>query len=290
MGKRKNTAFAESLFNNMASYDMYLNRLVSIAISSFQWKGLPKSIDERFLEKALLTDGKALYFNDDVLGNLALKCSISGQFNVYDIPKERTAYASNGYQTYRNIDDSVVIYDNLTRTVSLNTLQYFAKKLYNIDTTIDVNVNAQKTPILLTCDETQKLTMMNLYKEYQGNAPMIYGSKGLDTKGIHCIQTGAPYLGKQLSDLKRDIWAEALSYLGVYSSVINKAERVNSTEETFSHSPTLASRNSRLKARQQACEQINEMFGVDISVEFNYNISEDDVVSLGMPSTGGNNE
>ena len=278
MGKKKDTAFIESLFNNRASYDMYLSRLVAIAVSCFQWKGLPDTVDERFLEKALLNNGKALYFDDDVLGNLALKCSIGGQLNVYDIPTQRTAYASNGYQAKREIDNSVIIYDNLSRTVTLPVLQYFARKLYNIDTTIDVNVNAQKTPILITCDDTQKLTMLNLYKEYQGNAPVIYGTKGLDTKGVQCIQTGAPYLGRELSDLKRDIWAEAMSYLGVYSTTINKAERVNAIEETMSHSPTLASRNSRLKARRQACEQINKMFGVDISVDFDYNLSDEEIV------------
>lgn len=49
----------------------------------------------------------------------------------------------------------------------------FAKRLYNLDRAIDVNANAQKTPVVIKCTQEERLTLMNLYKQWEGNEPMI---------------------------------------------------------------------------------------------------------------------
>ena len=53
----------------------------------------------------------------------------------------------------------------------------FAQKLYNVSRAIDVNINAQKTPLMIVCDEKQKLTMKNVYMQYEGNEPFIFANK-----------------------------------------------------------------------------------------------------------------
>ncbi|MDO5811326.1 MAG: hypothetical protein Q4Q37_09535, partial [Methanobrevibacter sp.] len=102
----------------------------------------------------------------------------------------------------------------------------FAKKLYNIDRAIDVNANAQKTPILLLCEENQRLSYINLYKEYDGNAPVIKGTTGLDLEGFQVLKTDAPYVADKLYELKTNIWNEALTYLGITNITYSKKERM----------------------------------------------------------------
>lgn len=277
MGRRK-TNFDESLAMNDCTYMHYAYRLMELSISMFEWKNLPEGIDERFLEMVLFTDGKAVFFKDDELGDyLALQCLINGKLNVYRIPINRRAFAVNGYQKQLTDKDSVIIFNNMLHTNSWLDVKMFAKRLYNLDRIVDVNANAQKTPVLIKGNEQQRLTLMNLYKEYDGNAPVIFADKSLDMNALQVLSTQAPYVADKIYQLKTQIWNEALTYLGISNVSFQKRERMVSDEVTRSQGGTVASRYSRLNARRQACEQINKMFGLNIDCDFReeYQFSEE---------------
>lgn len=267
MGRKRDLQFCESAYINNRTYLQYYNRLTELAISMFEWQNLPNTVDQRFLEMCLFSDGMCVFFQDEVLGYLSLQCMIGGKLNVYRIPTDRRAYATNGYQKELNGTNSVIIFNNYLHTNSMLDVEMFSKRLYNLDRAIDVNANAQKTPVLIQCDESQRLTMKNLYKQYEGNEPFIFGSKGLDTNGLKVLQTGAPYVADKLYELKIQIWNEALTYLGI-SNINVKKERMITDEVTRNQGGTVASRYSRLESRRQACKQINEMFGLDIWVNY----------------------
>ena len=278
MGRRKKTNFEESLAMNDYTYIQYAYRLMELSISMFEWKNLPEGIDERFLEMVLFTDGQAVFFRDDELGDyLALQCLINGKLNVYRIPINRRAFAVNGYQKQLTDKDSVIIFNNMLHTNSWLDVKMFAKRLYNLDRIIDVNANAQKTPILIKGNEQQRLTLNNLYKEYDGNAPVIFADKSLDMNVLQVMSTQAPYVADKIYQLKTQIWNEALTYLGISNVSFQKRERMVSDEVTRSQGGTVASRYSRLNARRQACEQINKMFGLNIDCDFreDYQFSEE---------------
>ena len=268
MGRKRDLQFCESAYMNNRTYLQYYNRLTELAISMFEWQNLPETVDQRFLEMCLFADGMCIFFQDEVLGYLGLQCMIGGKLNVYRIPMERRAYATNGYQRKLDGTNSVIIFNNYLHTNSMLDVEMFSKRLYNLDRAIDVNANAQKTPVLIQCDESQRLTMKNLYKQYEGNEPFIFGSKGLDANGLKVLQTGAPYVADKLYELKTQIWNEALTYLGISNINVVKKERMITDEVTRNQGGTVASRYSRLESRRQACKQINEMFGLDIWVEY----------------------
>lgn len=275
--------FWRAEIDNDAEWIAYFDRLTEIAISLFEWEGLPETVDARFLELSLFRDGYAVFFRDDVLGDLALRCMIGGQWDVYDIPEDRRAYASNGYNNSLTQENSVLVFNNMLHTNSILTIRNFAKRLAAIDRTIDTNVNAQKTPVLVICDEKQRLTLQNVYKKYEGNAPVIYADKSFDPNGIRTIQTGAPYISDKLYTLKTQIWNEALTYLGVPNLTDTKTERMVKDEVTRMQGGTIASRYSRLMARQQACEQINKMFGLNVRIDYRDEYKEGDIIDRENP-------
>ena len=271
---RKTREFEESAYKNNKLYLYYFNRLKELAISMFEWKNLPSSVDPRFLELTLFNDGQCLFFKDEVMGYLTLQCTIGGQFNVYRVPTNRRAYATNGYQNNLDETNSVIIYNNMLRENTIEVVDMFAKRLYDLDSIIDVNANAQKTPVLITCDETQRLTLQNIYMQYTGNQPVIYGNKNLDVNGIKVLKTDAPYIGQMIYELKINVWNEALSYLGI-STVNNvKRERLITDEVQRNLGGTYASRYSRMNMRKEACKNINEMFGLNIDVDYRQDYSE----------------
>lgn len=290
MGRKKNkdSNFWDSALMNNRTYLYYYNRLTELAISMFEWENLPASVDERFLELTLFSDGVAIFFKDDILGELALQTATRGKFNVYRIPTERRAYASNGYNQDLNDENSVLIYNNYLHTNSMWDIEMFAKRLYNLDRIIDVNVNAQKTPVLLQCDEQERLTMNNLYMQYEGNMPFIFGSKNLNPKGITVLKTDAPYIADKIYQLKTQIWNEALTYLGISNTNVTKKERMVSDEVIRNQGGVIASRYSRLQERRNAVDKINAMFGLNIEVNYrqDYREADDEVMFAGDTGDG----
>ena len=269
MGRRKHDIFDESMALNNLTYRQYLNRLTELAISMFEWKNLPDTVDARYLELHLFETGCMVYFKDEVIGDLCLDCIVQGRLDVYGNPLLRRAYSGyNNYQKLLKYNNSVIIWNNYLHGNSILDVEMFARRLYNIDRIIDVNANAQKTPVLLQGTEKQRLTLLNLYKEYDGNAPFIFGDKNLDINSLKAFSTNAPYVCDKLYQLKTQIWNEALTYLGISNINIQKKERLITDEVTRNQGGTIASRYSRLESRRQAVEKINDMFGTNIEVNY----------------------
>lgn len=268
MSRKGRKAQSEAFLQNQRTYLQYVNRLTELSISMFDWKNLPETIDARFLELALFNDGMAVFFKDEVMGYLGLQVMIGGTLDVYRIPITRTAFAQNGYQMKLDQSNSVIIFNNMLHTNSILDVQEMSKRLYEIQRTIDVNVIQQKTPKIITCTENQRLVMKNLYAQYMGNEPFIFGDKNLDLSGIKTFDTTSPYVADKLYDLKTQYWNEALTYLGISNVNTVKKERMITDEVQRNLGGTIASRYSRLFMRQQACEQINKMFGLNISVDY----------------------
>lgn len=288
MGKKQRD-FWESLTYNKSSYMLYYHRLMELAMSMFEWQNLPDTIDERFLEMCLFGEGMCLFFEDEELGYLSLQCAIGGALDVYQIPTERTAYAPNGYHNTLNSKNSVIIWNNMLHTNSMLPILDYAHKLWDIDRSIIVNAKAQKTPVAILCNEKQRLSLKQVYEQYEGNQPFIFGNDSLDLKAIQAIRTDAPFVADKLFQLKTQIWNEALTYLGISNTNMQKKERMLTDEVIRNMGGTIASRYSRLNVRKRACEQINKMFGLNLDVIFreDYREADDEVMIAGMTGEDG---
>ena len=288
--KREKTLFGESATVNNLTYMQYLNKLTELSVSMFEWKNLPPTVDARYLELHLFETGSMVYFDDDVIGNLCLDCLPSGRLDVYGNPVLRRAYSGyNNYQKLLKESNSVIIWNNYLHTNSILEVKMFARRLYNLDRIIDVNANAQKTPVLIQGTEQQRLTLKNLYKEFDGNSPFIFGDKNLDLNSLKCLQTGAPYVCDKLYNLKQMYWNEALTYLGINNNGAQKRERMLTIESAQAQGGTISSRYSRLQSRREAVEKINAMFGTNIEVNY-----REDFMSIyegqGVDTTEGESE
>lgn len=278
MKKKKNQAFHDALMANGATYVQYYNRLMELSMSMFEWKNLPDTVDERYLELGLFSSGCMIFFKDDVIGELALNMTYQGGFDIYGEPTRRRAYSRyNQFQTTLDKDNSVIIWNNMLRTNSALDVQMFAYRLYNLDRIVDINSNAQKTPVLITCDEKQKLTMKNLYMQYEGNYPVIFGDSNLDIKSLSVLKTDAPFVSDKIYDLKVKIWNEALTYLGISNINTTKKERMITDEVIRNQGGTIASRYSRLESRRRAVKKINKMFGLNITVDYREDFQSTDI-------------
>lgn len=276
MGNGERAQDFQNVMTNNDTYLMYFWRLMEIAMSVFEWEGLPKGVDQRMLEMFLLTNGYCVFFKDDVLigshdapeGYMVSRATLYGALDDYGYPKDRTAYTVNGSNFKLDETNSVIIFNNYLRVPMLTTLRMYAQRLAHIERTIDVNVNNQKTTKIIRCDEREKLTFKNLMMQVEGNEYLVWANKNVDIGAIETLDITSPYVSNELNILKHQIWNEALTYLGVENVNTEKKERLVSSEVMTNMGDVEAQRFTRLNARQQACEEINEIFGLDVDCQF----------------------
>lgn len=270
MAKTKNRNFWESNRINAQTFRDFYERLVELYINMFEWVNLPDTCDERFLELTLMCNGAALFFQDDVTRDyLTLQTTFGGEWNVYNIPKDRRAYAvGNGYQWVRNETDSVIVWNNRLHTSAIATLEQYAVRMYYIQRAIDVNVQQQRTPTIFKGSEEQILSLKQAYTKIDENEPVMFIDKSFNPEEMQMYQAPAPYVAGDLNELLRSTWNSAYTFLGIESEVIGKKERLVTPEVNSNLATVEANRITKLMARKDACKQINDMFGLDVDVQF----------------------
>lgn len=267
--RRKKTEFEISLRENQQAYWRYWNQLAELAMGCFRYTGLPDMVESRTIENALCRAGKAVYFDDEVMGNLCLEFSDGGRFDVNGYPILRRAYSYyNNYTRLLKPSNSVVIYNNLTRTNTWYAISQFARRLYVYDRIADINVNAQKTPVALVANENERLTVLNAYKEFDGNTPVIHLTDNFNLNSIQVLKTDAPFVADKIWYQKQQIYNEALTFLGIRNVNQSKKERMVTAEVDIANIDANYNRTVKLECRQRAIEKINKMFGTNIEVEF----------------------
>lgn len=278
-----------SMMINNKTYIDYLNRLRLIATSLFTWDKLDDYAGKgasRFLEQSLYDNGRACFIEDSELGYLALKVNPSDKLNVYNLPTKVLAW-SIGYNKEYAFDDVVYIMNNELQMPTADTIQLFAYRLYETERTIDTNLIAQKTPILIEGDTKTILTLKNVYMQYSGNTPFIFGNKQFDISNkLNVLKTDAPYLIDKLENHKHEIWNEAMTYLGIDNANTDKKERLITDEVESNNELINYYLNCFYKTRKKACDEINSKYGLDVSIKLNkdvldlLNANENDIINM----------
>ena len=277
--RRKDIEFLDSELANQQTYFDYLNRFKKIALSMFEWENLPEGMNQRYLEQCLYYRGQASLLYDEDFGYLNTQCCSNGNLNIYYLPSSLNCY-SFGYQQDRKLYTGVVNYDketgeriktdqcilvmnNWERIPTALTLELFAYRLYEAQRTADVNIMNSKTPILILTDENQKLALQNAYTQYSGNSPVIFADKnsGLENS-IKSIDTKVDFIADKITEYKKEIWNEALTFLGINNLKDDKKERLITDEANSNNELINLNLQSYLIPRQEACKQFNEYFGL----------------------------
>ena len=270
---KNNYKFIDSQVMNDNTFIDFYERLKRIALSMFEWVNLPNSMNARWLERTLFFKGQAALLKDEKFGFINTACSSGGQINIYGVPTALNCY-SFGYQSKRllysgliegipDTEECILVMNDWERIPTAPTLELFAYRLYEAQRTCDVNIKAQKTPVMVITSEKQRLTMENLYNQYDGNQPFIFGNKEqLSGDELRAINTYAPYIADKVTDYKKEIWNEALTFLGINNIMLEKKERLVSDEANSNNELINLNLQSRLAPREEAAREFNEKFGL----------------------------
>lgn len=289
--------FKDYMYINDDTYIDYLERLKKIAISLFEWKNLPESMDARFLEFCLYYTGQAAMLQNDAGVLINTKACTAGDINIYELPTSINCY-SVGYNQTKKVFDGFVtdpskpeeyavhVLNNLNRSATAYTIELFAYRLYLAQRTADTNISVNKMPFIITTEENQRLTMENLFNQINENKPAIFGDKDAMSnlkEAVKVLPTNPPFIADKLLDYKKQIFNEALEFLGI-NYLSEKKERLISNEVNSNNELINLNLQSYLVPRQKAAEQFNKLFGTNVEVKVRsdlYNIikEQESVVS-----------
>lgn len=115
--------------------------------------------------------------------------------------------------------------------------------------------------------------MKNLYSQVEDNEALILGSKDLNIEGVKVLKTDAPFIADKVMAYKHDLWNETMSFLGLNNANVNKKERLVTDEVNANNQMIELMAETMLLTRKKACEEINKMFGLNVSVELRNDIS-----------------
>ncbi len=252
------------LLNDLTFRSLF-DRYRLICMNEYIWEGLPDGIEPRHIERLLFNKGFACFFRDPQMAHMCLECDTGGEVNVYGDPLFYRAHGFN-YQRRVSTDDCVIIRNNLLALPTEPFVLHYVNKITEAERTMDVNIKACKTPIVFACDDKDVLTFKRIFQQVDGNVPAFFADRGLNLDSITAFQTGAKFMGNELMDYKRAVESDLLTFIGQNNTPVDKKERLI-TDEAEANNQLIASfADLQLRAREKACEEINAMFGLNVSV------------------------
>lgn len=260
------------LLNDLTFKTLY-DKFKLLAVSAFEWEGLPDDIEGKYIENYLFDHGKAIFFKDPSMSFMCLEAQDGGQLNVYGMPLKYFASGIN-YHKSINCDDCIIIENNELRRCTHDFIMHYVNKLTEAERTMDVNVKSCKTPYLITCDDKDLLSFKRVFSLIDGNTPVIFADKSMNPDAIRVFQTGAKLIANDLMDYKKSVENEVYTFLGFNNTPVDKKERTNVPEVTSNNQLIESFAEMQLIARQKAVEAINEKFGLNISVRRRKEVSK----------------
>jgi hypothetical protein len=256
--------------NNMV-FSYYYYKLMLIARSLFEWEGLPNNMDERWIEKYLFGSGKCIFYKDPMMGFMVAGFGQQGGINCYGDPTSvypvAENYVYNGPELI-NGENCYVIRNNDLMLPNFPIIRHYSYKLTNIDRAIDVNIEATKSPIIVRCSDKQRLSLKNAINQRRDNEPVIWASDNTNIgEMVSTLDTNAPVVFPQLQTQKHMVLNEVFTDLGINNANMDKKERMVASEVDANDEQVKASEDVMLKTREEACKQINHIFGLNISVK-----------------------
>lgn len=249
---------------------MFQRVLTEISLNRFKWVGMPDSIDERFLELTLFRNALCIFYREEKANRyLAVQGTGMGNINMYGNPTQFKVVGNSMVNQTLGAKQCVPIWANFLRIPDHDIVYLYASKLAEVDRTIEINLKSMRQSQVMFVDENERLSYMNIMRQYQEGQPMIFGTQNMDLSKIQVFNLG---IDKDqvvnLMDVKARLWNEAMTLLGINNSNQDKKERLVADEVSANNDQVSSQRSVALKSRKIAADQINRMFDLKISVDW----------------------
>lgn len=257
-------------------YITYFNLFLNILLDMFEYVGLPDTIPARFLECILHSKGEVFIGHESEEAPLvACTGSLSGEIDDYSMGTECVCVTPRqSFDGKRNID---VAYGINNKTATPDTLLYWlSHMLGENDLSMElVSIHSRLLPIPKVCDEKSKQMFEELLKKVIDGDSQAYASNNCLPDDVAPADTMLDITDPQqvdklqyLSRFADDIIKRFFNFYGQPLQTQNKSAQTISDELHGMDSVSFILPLQMLQCRQELCDNINRIFGLNVSVRF----------------------
>lgn len=264
-GKEKMNKNLETDILNADTYDTIYRFLINIWKSRFHWDvaGIPSET----IESIYMSHGGCAFVYDNVIGNIVpMRWTTNGIMNVYDEPSRLVCDSINGMYHW-NGENFVFGFSNADHSIPLNTIIYYAHRIYEVVRTTDINLDNQKTPKILKSTTNKRLSLNNIVSKIENFISYIEVKEDLGD-ALSVLDLSSPYIGDKLADHYNNYMDRFLTFCCIDNSAEDKKERLISLEAESQLKLVQMLRRDELRRRKKVCRDIEGRWGIPASVEW----------------------
>lgn len=279
---RKNTKIAKDRL-----LTIYRNYYINMFNNIFVWYNFPTTGNLKYFLQAICFEGRASFFKDDDGGILSLKNCDAGAFNIYGYPTNTKNigfnFVKDGKTYIAGADNqgvnTVVCYHTPIRYVRpINIIDYFANKIVELLLMYNTKVIQAKRPFIISATEEQKKEMTMVLEDIINDNSIIVGSDALSSIPLQVLPTGVRVSDvKEVTELVNIIDNEFKEFFGINNNKqFDKKERLIVDEINNNNTSTNLVLDMMLQSRKTFCNQVNEVWGINIDVNVNPCLNDND--------------
>ena len=258
--------------NKEKNLNDYITYMLNRSITMFKYHNLPDTMPQREIELLLQCNGWGCVC--EIEGNLyCLNGGLGGVPNAYNMPTE--IIINNPYLNYNKtltIDTDCVIIPNDSMYVGLLPMynRYCTMLVENDITMILATVNKRIQNLLSANDDNTVESAKNFLKKvFDGELGVIAESKLFDTLKVNASSVNSTVSMTELFEFEQYVKASLYNEIGLSANYNMKRERLTSAEVETNTDSLYPLVDDMINQRRKAVEKINEMFGINIEIEFN---------------------
>lgn len=239
----------------------------------FRWNNLPDSIPQRMVELYLQINGNVCFYQYE--GTLyVFRGGLGGEPDVYYMPTIYTVAnpALNLSKNLRIHEECEVISNDSMYIGLMPLFQKYATMLAENELSINIaTINSRIIDLISAQDDRTRISAQKFLDDVKdGELGVISSNEFLEgIKAQPYGSRGNTNTITNLIELEQYIRASWYNEIGLNANYNMKRESLNSEESQLNNDALLPLIDDMLKCRQEGAERVNDMFGTDISVEFN---------------------
>ena len=271
-------------------FDSILTDFKLLAMNIFTWEGCPDTIEPHIIEEMLFLHGMSGFVRTKEHGDLTLNIA-PWTYNDINFKPTNATLVGMGYTLNRlvywgkgtektrvltdleplnNADNSCVIIKNNDLYASTLTILYpYLYGYFKAKMKLYVNLEQLSLNNIIVGDSDDKRNYETLIKRVRKNNPFNFlNVKKMKGKPEN-LELNIDFKAQELETLCKSLYGEALGKLGISAMEFEKRERMV-TDEVNKNDEQIDTRlDAMLKTRQHACDLINELTGLNMSVKIN---------------------
>ena len=267
----------------------FMKKFEIIALNLFEWKNLPDTIEERYIEKALFDKGLVCLVDDENFGEIVVGCNYSQNMNIWGEPTEVITSGYNYVKTFNientinttytrgveGINSAIVCQNNDLALSTREILEYYVNKLVEVELSTFTNVYLQKFPFLINTTRDNEMTMKTLISKVDKGEPYImYNKKIADlSNAVDVFNLNVPFVADKLLQYRFETEREIYTLFG-FNNNFEKKERLLTDEVNSNNDFINCNIDSMFKKRKQFAELMNKKYGWNVQVKKRYKIQE----------------